>query len=207
MALEKEREETLIPGTDYLASGVHIGTQQKTGDMKRFIYQARPDGLYLLDIKLMDERLRIAARFLANYKPSSILLVSAREYGHHPVSTFAKVTGTQSIVGRFIPGTLTNPQSKHFIEPAIIVLNDPMTDEQALKEAVKTGIPIIALCDTNNSTNEVDLIIPTNNKGRKALATVYWLLAREMLRELARKEDKEAEFKFDYKEEDFESEI
>jgi len=207
MALEKEREETLIPGTDYLASGVHIGTQQKTGDMKRFIYQARPDGLYLLDIKLMDERLRIAARFLANYKPSSILLVSAREYGHHPVSTFAKVTGTQSTVGRFIPGTLTNPQSKHFIEPAIIVLNDPMTDEQALKEAVKTGIPIIALCDTNNSTNEVDLIIPTNNKGRKALATVYWLLAREMLRELARKEDKEAEFKFDYKEEDFESEI
>ena len=207
MAQEKEREETLIPGTDYLASGVHIGTQQKTGDMKRFIYQARPDGLYLLDIKLMDERLRIAARFLANYKPSSILLVSAREYGHHPVSTFAKVTGTQSIVGRFIPGTLTNPQSKHFIEPAIIVLNDPMTDEQALKEAVKTGIPIIALCDTNNSTNEVDLIIPTNNKGRKALATVYWLLAREMLRELARKEDKEAEFKFDYKEEDFESEI
>jgi len=120
---------------------------------------------------------------------------------------FAKVTGARSIVGRFIPGTLTNPQSKHFIEPAIIVVTDPMTDEQALKEAVKTGIPIIALCDTNNSTNEVDLIIPTNNKGRKALATVYWLLAREMLRELARKEDKEAEFKFDYKEEDFESEI
>jgi small subunit ribosomal protein S2 len=29
----------------------------------------------------------------------------------------------------------------------------------------------------------VDLVIPTNNKGRKALALVYWLLARQVLRE------------------------
>jgi small subunit ribosomal protein S2 len=206
MAQEKENEETLIPSTDYLASGVHIGTQQKTGDMKRFIYQARPDGLYLLDIKMMDRRLRIAARFLANYEPSSILVVSAREYGHHPVSMFAKVTGAQAIVGRFIPGTLTNPDSAYFIEPSILVVTDPMTDEQALKEGMNAGIPIVALCDTNNSSTNIDLIIPTNNKGRKALAAVYWLLAREMLRERYRKEGKE-EFRFDYKEEDFEAEI
>lgn len=207
MAQENENEETLIPSTDYLASGVHIGTQQKTGDMKRFIYQARPDGLYLLDIKMMDKRLRIAARFLANYEPSSILVVSAREYGHHPVSMFAKVTGAKAIVGRFIPGTLTNPESAYFTEPAILVVTDPMTDEQALKEGVNAGIPIVALCDTNNSSTNIDLIIPTNNKGRKALAAVYWLLAREMLRERYRKEGKEEEFTFDYKEEDFEAEI
>jgi small subunit ribosomal protein S2 len=207
MAQENENEETLIPSTDYLASGVHIGTQQKTGDMKRFIYQARPDGLYLLDIKMMDRRLRIAARFLANYEPSSILVVSAREYGHHPVSMFAKVTGAKAIVGRFIPGTLTNPESAYFTEPAILVVTDPMTDEQALKEGVNAGIPIVALCDTNNSSTNIDLIIPTNNKGRKALAAVYWLLAREMLRERHRKEGKEEEFRFDYKEEDFEAEI
>ncbi len=207
MAQENENEETLIPSTDYLASGVHIGTQQKTGDMKRFIYQARPDGLYLLAIKMMDKRLRIAARFLANYEPSSILVVSAREYGHHPVSIFAKVTGVEAIVGRFIPGTLTNPESAYFTEPAILVVTDPMTDEQALKEGVHAGIPIVALCDTNNSSTNIDLIIPTNNKGRKALATVYWLLAREMLRERYRREGKEEEFTFDYKEEDFEAEI
>ncbi|MBE0517064.1 MAG: 30S ribosomal protein S2 [Methanophagales archaeon] len=207
MAQENENEEMLIPSTEYLASGVHIGTQQKTGDMKRFIYQARPDGLYLLDIKMMDRRLRIAARFLANYEPSSILVISAREYGHHPVSMFAKVTGAKAIVGRFIPGTLTNPESAYFTEPAILVVTDPMTDEQALKEGVNAGIPIVALCDTNNSSTNIDLIIPTNNKGRKALAAVYWLLAREMLRERYRKEGKEEEFTFDYKEEDFEAEI
>ncbi len=207
MAEEKENEETLIPGTDYLASGVHIGTQQKTGDMKKFIYQARPDGLYLLDIKMMDERLRIAARFLANYDPSSILVVSAREYGHHPVSMFAEVTGAKAIVERFIPGTLTNPGSAYFIEPSILVVTDPMTDEQALTEAVSAGIPIVALCDANNSTSNIDFIIPTNNKGRKALATVYWLLAREMLRERHRREGDEDEFSFDYTAEDFEAEI
>jgi small subunit ribosomal protein S2 len=207
MAAEKEREETLIPGTEYLASGVHIGTQQKTGDMKRFIYQARPDGLYLLDIKVMDKRLRTAAKFLANYDPASILVVSAREYGHHPVSMFAKVTGAKAIVERFIPGTLTNPGSAYFIEPSILIVTDPMTDEQALKEGVSVNIPIIALCDANNSTANIDLIIPTNNKGRKALATVYWLLAREMLRERHRKAGNEAEFSFDYSAEDFEAAI
>ncbi|MCW3141847.1 MAG: 30S ribosomal protein S2 [Methanophagales archaeon] len=204
---EKEKVDTLIPGPDYLASGVHIGTQQKTGDMKRFIYQARPDGLYLLDIEIVDARLRVAAKFLANYEPSSILVVAAREYGHHPVNMFAKVTGAKSIAGRFIPGTLTNPECDYFVEPSILVLTDPMTDAQALKEGVDTGIPVVALCDTNNSTTNVDFIIPTNNKGRKALATVYWLLAKELLRERHRKEACEDEFVFNYSVDDFEAGI
>jgi small subunit ribosomal protein S2 len=216
MAEEKETEveaglenaDTLIPGPDYLASGVHIGTQQKTGDMKRFIYQARPDGLYLLDVELMDTRLRIAARFFAEYAPSSILVVSAREYGHYPVSMFAKVSEAKSIVGRFIPGTLTNPGCEYYTEPSMLVLTDPMTDAQALREAVNVGIPVVALCDTNNSTANIDFIIPTNNKGRKALATVYWLLAKELVRERHRRDGgNEEEFTFEYGVEDFEAEI
>lgn len=210
--METETEERLlIPYADYLASGVHIGTQQKTGDMKRFIFQSRPDGLYLLNIKMIDERLRIAARFLANYDTASILVVSSREYGHHPSSFFAKVTDAKAIVRRFIPGTLTNPGSKHFIEPSVLVVTDPMTDDQALKEGVSVGIPTVALCDANNSTSNIDLIIPTNNKGRKALATVYWLLARELLREKHRMElaggGKGVEFSFDYIADDFEVKI
>ncbi len=207
MAPDKEREETLIPSTDYLASGVHIGTQQKTGEMKRFIYQARPDGLYLLDIKQMDERLRTAAKFLASYEPASILVVAAREYGHHPASMFAKVTGASAIVDRFIPGSLTNPVSAHFLEPSLLIITDPMTDEQALREGVSVGIPVIALCDANNSTANIELIIPTNNKGRKALATVFWLLAREMLRECHRRAGSPEQFTFTYTAEDFEAAI
>ena len=99
MAEEAEKTETLIPSPDYLASGVHIGTQQKTGDMKRFIYQARPDGLYLLDIETLDDRLKSAARFLANYDPPSILVVSSREYGHHPVRLYRYFPGQAPHVG------------------------------------------------------------------------------------------------------------
>lgn len=205
----ERKEATLIPLPEYLASGVHIGTQQKTGDMKRFIYQVRPDGLYLLDIRLIDERISTTARFLANYEPSSILAVSTRQYGHHPVRMFSKVTGTTAIVGRFIPGVLTNPEYENFCEPAVLLVTDPMSDEQAMKEGISVGIPIVALCDTNNSSSNLDLVIPTNNKGRKALATIYFLLARELLRERHRREygEGDKEFIFEYDIEDFEAEI
>ena len=57
----------------------------------------------------------------------------------------------------------------------------PAAAKQAVKEALDIKIPIVAMCDANNETRNVDLVIPTNNKGRRALACVYWLLAREVL--------------------------
>ncbi|MGK2230421.1 MAG: small subunit ribosomal protein S2 [Methanobacteriota archaeon] len=189
-AAEEERQPTesfegeddlLIPVDDYLSSGVHIGTQQKTGHMERFIHRVREDGLYVLDVAKTDERIRTAANFLENYEPSSILVTSSRRYGQHPAETFAEATGARVRSGRFIPGTLTNPDYDGYIEPDILVVTDPIGDAQAVKEAVTVGIPVIAMCDTNNATNNVDLVIPTNNKGRKALAVVYGLLAEELL--------------------------
>ena len=174
-------DDLLIPVDDYLISGVHIGTQQKTGHMERFIHRVREDGLYVLDVAKTDERVRTAANFLESYEPSSILVTSSRRYGQHPAETFAEATGARVRSGRFIPGTLTNPDYDGYIEPDILVVTDPIGDAQAVKEAVTVGIPVIAMCDTNNATNNVDLVIPTNNKGRKALAVVYGLLAEELL--------------------------
>jgi small subunit ribosomal protein S2 len=174
-------DDLLIPVDDYLSSGVHIGTQQKTGHMERFIHRVREDGLYVLDVAQTDERVRTAARFLESYEPSSILVTSSRRYGQHPAETFAEATGARVRSGRFIPGTLTNPDYDGYIEPDVLVVTDPIGDAQAVKEAVTVGIPVIAMCDTNNATNNVDLVIPTNNKGRKALAVVYGLLAEELL--------------------------
>ncbi len=175
--------EPLIPMEEYLASGVHIGTQQKTEDMKGFIYMVRGDGLYVLDIQATDQRIRTAAKFLARYEPSKILAVSARQYGQCPVEMLAKAIGAKAIAGRFIPGTLTNPQYQRYIEPSALIVTDPTGDMQAVREAVSIGVPVIGLCDSNNLTASIDLVIPTNNKGRKALATVYWLLAKEILKE------------------------
>jgi small subunit ribosomal protein S2 len=175
--------ETKLTSLDnYLAAGVHIGTQQKNADMMPYIYRVRPDGLYVLDVKKTDERIATVAKFLAKFEPSRILVVSRRQYGKRPIEQLARLVGAKAIAGRFIPGTLTNPNLKHFVEPDVLLVTDPRGDEQALREAGEIGIPVVALCDTDNSAAGVDIVIPTNNKGRKALALVYWLLTREILR-------------------------
>jgi small subunit ribosomal protein S2 len=173
--------ELLVPEETYLTSGVHIGTQQKSASMRKFIFKIRYDGLHVLDIRETDRRIRLAAKFLGSFPPEKILTVSQRQYGQKPVRIFAKAIGAVSYAERFVPGCLTNPNLADYFEPKVLVVTDPATDQQALSEAVSIGIPVVGLCDVNNETRNVDLVIPVNNKGRVALATVYWLLAREIV--------------------------
>ncbi|HEV8594071.1 MAG TPA: 30S ribosomal protein S2, partial [Thermoplasmata archaeon] len=132
--------------------------------------------------KLTDTRLRVAAKFLSRYPPDKILIVAARQYGQKPARLFAQALGAQVFAGRFVPGTMTNPNLMQYTEPKVLVVTDPAADQQALREAMNVGIPILGLCDANNDIRFVDLVIPTNNKGRRALATIYWLLTREVLK-------------------------
>ncbi|MDG6243767.1 MAG: 30S ribosomal protein S2 [Methanolobus sp.] len=194
---EETKTTSLVPIDEYLAAGVHIGTQQKTENMMKFVYRVRTDGLYVLDIQATDDRIKLAAAFLSSYDPKRILVVSARQYGQFPAKMFAKAIGAKSMVGRFIPGILTNPKIENFYEPDVVIVTDPTGDAQVIKETVNIGVPVVALCDTNNMTSNVDLVIPTNNKGRKALSLVYWLLAREI--------SKANDSMFNYELEDFES--
>ena len=175
--------ELLIPLENYLAAGLHIGTQQKTSDMEKYIFRVRSDGLYVLDIRKTNERIISVAKFLAKYDPDDILVVATRQYGQAPVKKFGEIIGCKTIPGRFIPGTLTNPNYNKFIEPKIIVVTDPRSDSQAIIESKQIGVPIVGLCDTENLLSTVDIVVPVNNKGRKAIALVYWLLARQILRE------------------------
>lgn len=176
-------EELLLPQDTLLSAGIHIGTRMKTGDMEQFIYRVRPDGLFVLDVKKTDDRIRVAAKFLARFEPAKIAAVAARLYAQEPVSKFCQVTGATAVVGRFIPGLLSNPLYPNRIEPDVLIVSDPRADIQAVKEASSVGIPVVALCSTDNEFVGVDLVVPTNNKGRRALAVIYWLLARQVLRE------------------------
>jgi small subunit ribosomal protein S2 len=176
-------EELLLPRDTLLSAGIHIGTRMKTKDMEQFIYRVRPDGLFVLDVKKTDERIRVAAKFLARFEPSRIAAAAARLYAQEPVKKFCELTGAVPVVGRFIPGLLSNPLYPNRIEPDVIIVSDPRADSQAVKEAASVGIPVVALCSTDNDFSGVDLVIPTNNKGRRALAVIYWLLARQILRE------------------------
>ncbi len=178
---ELEDEDLLISVDDYLAAGVHIGTQQKTKPMERFIHEVREDGLYILDVEATDKRISIAADFLERYSAPNILIVSSRQYGKRPAEAFAEATGAAVIEGRFSPGALTNPQNPDFIEPDVLLATDPAADSQAVEEAVTSGIPVVAICDTNNTLQNVDIAIPANNKGRKSLSLVYYLLTRELI--------------------------
>jgi small subunit ribosomal protein S2 len=208
MTEEKNKQENdvkmLISEETYMTSGVHIGTRQKTSDIREFIYKVRNDGLYIIDVKKTDAKIREAAKFLYKYDPPKVLAVSVRQYGQKPIKKLGEFTGMQTLEGRFRPGILTNPNSKDFFEPEVILLTDPLADIQALHEAENIGIPVIALCDTNNETRYVDLVIPTNNKGRRALALIYWLLTREILKEKGKIKSDE-DFKATL--EDFEAEI
>src|SRR3989441_10792249 len=146
----QEEEQTgvqglLVPEDLYLTSGVHIGTQQKSADMKPFIYKVRIDGLYVLDIKKTDTRIREASKFIGRFKPENILVVAARQYGQKPARLFAKNIGAKVLAGRFVPGTLTNPNLPDFIEPEGVLVTDPAADQPALGGAVNVGNPCVRL--------------------------------------------------------------
>ncbi|MEM4904267.1 MAG: 30S ribosomal protein S2 [Desulfurococcaceae archaeon] len=175
--------ELLVPIDKYLSAGVHIGTHICTKFAEPFVYRVRSDGVYILDIKKIDERLRIAGRFLAGFDPTKIAVVSVRLYGRKPVEKMCQYLQCKPFTGRFLPGTFTNPTLKWYFEPDAIVLADPRADSQALKEAAEIGIPVVAFVDTDNKTEYIDLVIPGNNKGRKSLALLCWILTRQVLRE------------------------
>ena len=175
-------EKFLVPTDEYLKAGIHIGTKFKTRYMEKFIYKTRPDGLSVLNLQKIDERLNIAAKFLAQYNPEDILIVGRRESAWKPINMFGKVTGTKVFAGRYPPGILTNPNLDNYIEVKVLLVVDSGPDRNAVIDAIKMGIPVVALCDTNNQSNNIDLVIPSNNKGKKSLGLFFWILAREYLR-------------------------
>jgi len=175
--------ELLVPVDKYLSAGVHIGTHVCTKYMEPFVYKVRPDGVYILDVRKIDERLRIAGKFLAMFEPAKIAVVSARLYGRKPALKMCQYLQCRPFVDRFLPGTFTNPALTTYFEPAVVLVTDPRADAQAVKEASEIGIPVVAFADTDNRTENVDLVIPANNKGRKSLALLYWILTRQIMRE------------------------
>lgn len=170
-------EDQLVPTEVYLKSGIHIGTKFKTKDMAPFIYKTRPDGLSVLDIEAIDNRLKVLIKFISQFDPEDILIVSRRENGWRPLRMLHKHAGIRVHPGRYPPGMLTNPTLDNYSETKVLFVVDAWPDRNAVKDAMRVGIPVVALCDTNNQANNIDLVVPCNNKGKKSLAIVFWALA------------------------------
>jgi small subunit ribosomal protein S2 len=176
-----EKAKLLVRQETYLEAGIHIGTKIRTHDMKRFIFKRRDDDLFVLDLRKIDERLLYAAKMLSKYNPEEILVVASRMYSSNAAAKFSQLTGIPLIKGRFVPGTMTNLSSSGFREPKIVFVCDPKGEREAIVESAKNGVPLISLCDTDNETRFIDLVVPANNKGKKSLALVFYILAREYL--------------------------
>ncbi len=182
MAEEKEeRTGMLVKQEKYLEAGIHIGTKMRTFDMKSFVFKTRDDGLHILDLRQIDARLREAAKLMGKYKPEDVMVVASRTYSGNAAAKFVALTGVSLNRGRFVPGTMTNIMFKNFREPKLLFVCDPKNEREAIMEAAKTGVPVIALCDTDNETKYVDYVVPANNKGRKSLALIFYVLARELM--------------------------
>lgn len=187
-----------------LSTGIRVGTQVKTKFMKPFITKASPEGLYMIDLDITLDRIKTAAKFINRIGVDKVIVCSGREYANTPIEKFCEITGATKMLGRFMPGTLTNPSLPYYIEPKLLLISDPQVDDQAIMEATNAGVPVIGIANTDNITSKVDVIIPANNRGRKSLATVYWLLAREILIERGQlKEEDPMQYEID----DFETKL
>ncbi|MFX1490019.1 MAG: 30S ribosomal protein S2, partial [Promethearchaeota archaeon] len=202
--IDKDEEKKQL----YLSCGIHIGTKLLSGDARRFIYRQTNYGLYVIDLTKTDDRLRIAAKFLSKYIEEGserVIVTSVRRYGKEPVRKFCEVLGCKAVTERFIPGSLTNPLIDTYIKDAsVVVIVDPHADKVILREAKLARIPVVSLFDTDDVLDGIDLAIPANNRGKKALGLAFWLLARQIMLELGKIASEE---EFAYTLEEFTSKI
>ena len=174
----EEKKDALVPIEDYLKSSIHLGTRAITPDMKQYVYKRRADSLAVFNTTLLDEKIKEGAEYLAKYSPEEIVLVCKREAGAKAAELFSQTTGIRAFIKSYPAGILTNPNLDNFIETELVFICDPWIDKSALEDAKRIKVPVLAICDTNNYTKDVDKVIPGNNKSSKSLGMIFYLMTK-----------------------------
>jgi small subunit ribosomal protein S2 len=187
-----DTKETLVPITDYIACSVHLGTKVITPDMRKFVYKRRADGLAVLNTNLIDDKLREAVKFLNEFSAEDIFIACKREAGWPAVEKFSEVTGIRCFCKKYPAGIITNIRLDTFFEAKLVIVCDPWVDKNALNDALTLNLPVIGICDTNNYAQGIKQIIPANNKSRKSIGIVLFILAREYLKSQGKTDEAKA---------------
>jgi len=167
----------------FLACTTHLGSTNLDFQMEQYMFKRKSDGVYIINLKKTWEKIQLAARAIAAIEnPADVCVISARPYGQRAVLKFAWYTGATPVAGRFTPGTFTNQIQAAFREPRLLVVTDPRTDHQPVKEAAYVNLPVIALCNTDSPLRYIDIAIPCNNKSVHSIGLMWWMLTREVLR-------------------------
>jgi ribosomal protein uS2 len=184
-----DTKETLVPLTDYIACSVHLGTKVITPDMRKYVYKRRADGLAVLNTNYIDDNLRDASKFLSSFLAKDIFVAGKREALWPAIDKFSEVTGIRAFTKKYPSGIITNIDLDNFFEAKLVILCDPWVDKNAMNDAIKVQTPILAICDSNNYTKGVTKIIPSNNKSRRSVGLILYILAREYLKSQSREDE------------------
>ena len=179
---KKEDQTILTPLEDYIKTASYLGMKVITPMMKKYVYRRRLDGLAILNTLLVDKKLADGIDFIKQFKPGDWTLVCKREAGWRGAKMFHELTGVRTFTKKYPSGILTNTKLDNFIETKMILICDPWLDKNALADAKNIRIPVIGLCDTNNHTADIDVVMIGNNKSNKSLGLFFWLMAREYMK-------------------------
>lgn len=179
---DKNDETILTSLEDYIKTASYLGTKVITPTMRKYVYRRRLDGLAILNTLLVDKKLADGINFIKQFKPDEWTLVCKREAGWRAAKMFSELTGVRTFTKKYPSGVLTNTELPNFFETNMIMICDPWLDKNALADAKRVHIPVVGVCDTNNNTTDIDIVIIGNNKSNKSLGLFFWLLSREYLK-------------------------
>ncbi|MFZ5955490.1 MAG: 30S ribosomal protein S2 [Nanoarchaeota archaeon] len=181
--LEEKKDETILTSLDdYIKTASYLGTKVITPSMRKYIYRRRLDGLAILNTNIVDKKIKEAIDFIVKFKPNEWTLVCKREAGWRPAKMFSELTGVRLFTKKYPAGVITNSVLPNFFETKMMMICDPWLDKNALNDSNKVLIPVVGICDTNNHTNDIDVVIIANNKSNKSLGLIFWLIAREYMK-------------------------
>src|SRR3990170_1746769 len=72
--------------------------------------------------------------------------------------------------------------------PGAVFIVDPTAERIAVAEAIRVGVPIVAMCDTNSNPEEVDFPIPSNDDAIRAIKLITGRIADAVLDGMAARE-------------------